>query len=266
MSDSCESYARMLLHRLGHTALPVRPREVAQKMDISIKEVDAGDRYDGYLLKCNGSFGIMINSTIKYEARKNFTIAHEIGHAEIPHHKGQEYKCLSSNIGMLLGKDFEIEANEFASELLMPASFVSEQADKSKIGLDIIKFIADKCETSLTSSALRYIKYCPEIAVVVVSEDNKIKYFSVSEEMKERKLFLSSGTNLNRLSVAHDFFSNDGSVSSNNEDNQQVDISAWFPALDYSQYDCFENALALLSFNQVISLVWLVEKYDDEEE
>jgi hypothetical protein len=44
----------MLLHRLGQTALPVRPREVAQKMDIPIKEIDAGDRYDGYLLKCNG--------------------------------------------------------------------------------------------------------------------------------------------------------------------------------------------------------------------
>jgi hypothetical protein len=166
----------------------------------------------------------------------------------------------------MLGKDFEIEANEFASELLMPDFFISEQVEKNEIGLDIIKSIADKCETSLTSSALRYIRYCPEIAVVVVSEKSKIKYFSLSEEMKERRLFLSPGTNLSRLSVAHDFFSNDGSVSSSNEDNQRVDISAWFPTLDYSQYDCFENAIALPAFNRVISLVRLVAKYDDEDD
>lgn len=264
MAESCDFYAQMLLDRIHYKELPIRPREVAKRLDIAIKEIPSSGGFDGYLLKYGDTFGIMINASIKNEARKNFTIAHEIGHSEIPHHKGREFKCLSSSIGIMLGKDLEIEANDFAAELLMPASFIEEETGNYSIGLEVIKSITEKCETSLTSSALRYIKYCPEIAVVVMSENNKIKYFVLSEEANKRKLFLDSGTSLNKFSVAYDFFDKDGNVSDSNEDNQQVDISAWFPALDYSQYDCFENAIALPNFNQVISLVWLTEKYNDD--
>ena len=80
MINSCEIYATALLNRIGQKTLPTRPREVARKLDIPIKEVDADNRYDGYLLKYKGSRGIMINKSIMYETRKNFTIAHEIGH------------------------------------------------------------------------------------------------------------------------------------------------------------------------------------------
>lgn len=267
MSNSCKIYATMLLHRIEQKTLPIRPREVAQKIDISIRETDAGNRYDGYLLKCDDSFGIMINKAIKYETRKNFTIAHEIGHVEIPHHKDTEYKCLKADIGIAsVQRQQEREANEFAAELLMPTPFVSEQAKKREIGFEVIKSIAEKCETSLTSSALRYMKYCPEIAAVVVSEDTKIKYFALSEEMKERKFFLSSRVPVSKASIAYYFFEKDGTVSCRNEDKQQVDVSTWFPELDYDHYDCFEHAVALHSFNQVISVVWLIEKHEREKD
>ena len=267
MNNSCEIYATDLLHRIGQKTPPVKPREVAQKLDIPIWEKEADNRYDGYLIKCEDSFGIMINKSIKYETRKNFTIAHEIGHAEIPQHKGYEYKCLKSDIGVFFGqKQKEREANEFAAELLMPASFVSEQAKKNEIGFEVIKSIAEKCETSLTSSGFRYIKYCPEIAAFVISERNKIKSCIVSDEMKERNLFFNKGETLDKLTIAFNFFNKDGIVSSGKEAKDQVDVSAWFPTLDYSQYDCFECSIAFPNFNQVISLIWLIEKYDDEED
>ena len=66
MINSCESYATALLNRIGQKALPTRPREVARKLNIPIKEVDADNRYDGYLLKYKDSCGIMINKSIKY--------------------------------------------------------------------------------------------------------------------------------------------------------------------------------------------------------
>ena len=267
MNDSCEIYARDLLKRIGIDKPPIRPSSVAAEMNIPIKELDAGNSYEGCLIRCGDSFGIMINTAIKYESRKSFTIAHEIGHAEIPHHKDHEYQCVSESIGMGSGKSLEREANEFAAELLMPASFIVEQVQKSGIGLSLIKSIADKCETSLTSSAIRYIKYCPDIAVLVVSEDGKIKYCIRSDEMQNRKLFYyDTKAGLNRLSLAYDFINADGSVPNHKEDEQQIDLSAWFPNLDYGKYESFESAIALPNFNQTISLVWLKEKYDDEGE
>ena len=267
MSDSCEVYARDLLKSIGIDKPPIRPRAIAETMNIPIKEFDAGNSYEGCLIRCGDVLGIMINTAIKYEPRKNFTIAHEIGHAEIPHHKGHEYQCVSDSIGMGSGNNLEREANEFASELLMPALFIVEQAQKSEIGLNLVKSIAEKCETSLTSSAIRYIKYCPDIAVLIVSENGKIKYCIQSDEMRNRKLFYYDlKTGLNKLSLAYDFINADGSVSSHKEDEQQIDLSAWFPSLNYGKYESTESAIALPSFNQTISLVWLKEKYEDDED
>ena len=161
--SSCDFYARLLLGRLEIENPPINPREIAQSLNIPVIEKEAEDRYDGCLLNYNGEMAIVINSSISYESRKRFTIAHELGHAEIPHHKGSEYKCLKTDIGFSIGqRQQEREANEFAVELLMPASFVSEEAKNNEIGLEVVKSIAEKCETSLTSSALRYIKYSPE--------------------------------------------------------------------------------------------------------
>ena len=265
MINSCESYATALLNRIGQKALPTRPREVARKLNIPIKEVDADNRYDGYLLKYKDSCGIMINKSIKYETRKNFTIAHEIGHAEIPHHKDSKYICLKSYIDSPFRlKRQEREANEFAAELLMPAAFVSEEIKNKEIGLEVIKSISEKCETSLTSSGFRYLKYCPEIAAFLVSEDNKIKQRIVSFKMKEKKLAFNKGDVLDKQTIAFNFFNKDGTISSGKEDKDQVDVSAWFPTLDYSQYNCFECSIPSPNFNQVISLIWLIEKYNNK--
>ncbi len=265
MVNSCEIYATALLKRIGQKVLPTRPREVARNLDIPIKEVGADNRYDGYLLKYKGSCGIMINKSIMYETRKNFTIAHEIGHAEIPHHRDSEYICLQSYIDTPSRlRRQEREANEFAAELLMPAAFVSEEIKNKKIGLEAIKSISEKCETSLTSSGFRYIKHCPGIAAFLVSEDNKIKQRMVSLKMKQRKLVFNKGDVLDKQTIAFRFFNKDGTISSGKEDNDQVDVSAWFPTLDYSQYDCFEYSIPSPNFNQVISLIWLIDKNNNK--
>lgn len=269
MSESCDLYARMLLDRVQYKDLPVKPREIAQRLNIVVQELPALGDFDGYLLKSGDSFGIMLNSAIKSEERKNFTLAHELGHYEIPHHKGREFKCLSSSIGLMLGKEMELEANDFAAELLMPASFVAEQIENNAIGLETIRLIAKRCETSLTSSALRYVGQYPGLVTVVMSEAGKIKFSLLSNDMNSQlgkmiRPLIQKGASLNSLSLAYDFFKDSGSVQDSSEVKESVDISAWFPGLDYSRYECFENSVGLPNYNQVISLIWLKEKYYDD--
>jgi len=271
MPEPCGFYARMLLDRVHYKTFPIRPREIAQALDISIQETASLGSFDGYLLRAGDTFGIMLNASIKNETRKNFTIAHELGHYEIPHHKGSEFKCSSSSIGILLGKDLEIEANDFAAELLMPFSFVEKKVEDSPIGLDVIKAIATECETSLESSALRYIKFCPALATIVVSENEKIKYAFFCEQLKERFGYsissnFKNGLPLSSLSLAYDFFKPNNSESAVVED--RVDISAWFPGFDYSRFECREASMTFPGSRKVLSLIWLNDKsdyYDDDD-
>lgn len=270
----CSFYARCLLDKLGIKSLPVNPFEVADKMGIPILEKEAADRFEGCLLNVDGEMAIVINTAVTYEARKKFTVAHEIGHAEIPHHKGQEFRCLSSAIGIALGKELEIEANDFAAELLMPSSFIEEEIENHPIGLEVIKCIAQRCETSFTSSALRYIKFCPALAILVLSESGKIKFPMLTPSMWEHfgcKIMpdLQKEQKLNSMSLAYDFFKPGTTALEMAETEDKIDLSAWFPSLDYSRFDCHEAAVTLPSQNQAVSLIWLNEKnsyYDDGDE
>lgn len=259
-------YAKMLLKDLGLKNPPISPKKVAEMLEIPVWEREAADRYDGYLIRYNDTFGIVVNKSISYEPRKNFTIAHEIGHAQIPHHQGNEYQCLKEDIGFSSTKKQEQEANEFAAELLMPGDFILDKAEREEISLELIKSISDACQTSLTSSALRYINFCPELAGVAVSKNREIDYFFPSPSMKKKNIFLPKGTTLEKTSVAYSLFDNDGKVPSSNEQEVEIDTSAWFPCFNNSQYDCFEASIAFPNFDRVISLIWLFDKYGDEED
>jgi Zn-dependent peptidase ImmA (M78 family) len=269
---SAGHYAETLLNKLKITSLPVNPRQVAEALNIQIIEQEAGDRFGGYLMDVEGEKAIVINSSTLYETKRNFTIAHEIGHAEIPSHtsnKGE--KCLSDDIEFLAGnKDVERQANEFASELLMPTALISRIVKFSDVNFDTIKVLSEKCQTSLTSASLRYVKDCPEPCAIVVTENGKIKYFSLSSSLIKKKVFFNTGTSVNKLSLAYDFFN--GKLADKNEKKCEIDIKAWFPSFSYSDYKCYEHSISLKSFNQVISLVWLepnpvnYDQEDDEED
>lgn len=62
---------------------------------------------------------ILVNSGIRNSQRKRFTLGHELGHFLLPNH-GNEMWCSKDDISINSQVSIEREANEFASELLMP--------------------------------------------------------------------------------------------------------------------------------------------------
>ena len=79
---------------------------------------------EGKFISIANSSIIKINSKIKNEGRKRFTIAHELGHYIL--HKNKNYiNCTMEDFYDWTGrKQIETEANYFASELLMPSEIV----------------------------------------------------------------------------------------------------------------------------------------------
>ena len=179
----CDAYATSLLKELKIESLPIDPREIAQRIGLSIIE-ESADSFDGCFIREIKK--IIINKNLD-EVIKRFTIAHELGHARIPYHNDKEYKDARENIGFpFTKKQEEDEANEFASELLMPTFLIGGIVRSEKMGLNTIKLISEKCQTSFTSSALAYVKASPELCVMVVSDASKIKYSFASDALSVR--------------------------------------------------------------------------------
>lgn len=79
----------------------------------------------GYIQKIGSKTEIVVNAQ-DAKTRQRFTIAHELGHYYLHHNGDMKYVDLRS------GKTTptEVEANKFASELLMPTNLVVREYDK----------------------------------------------------------------------------------------------------------------------------------------
>ncbi|OUD15775.1 hypothetical protein TPSD3_03430 [Thioflexithrix psekupsensis] len=71
---------------------------------------------------------ILINSSTP-KTRRKFTLAHELGHIIIPWHTGtiiSHTDCVNTNFEYFEYREMELEANQFAAELLMPRDWIQK--------------------------------------------------------------------------------------------------------------------------------------------
>lgn len=112
---------------------PIEPLEIIKNYGIEIIEEENQYGIEAYSdLKIFPK--ITLNTEFTYPARRKFTLAHELGHIIIPWHNGdvkcdtdKPYKIIN---GQRLLDTQELEANIFASELLMPHNWLIEQLKK----------------------------------------------------------------------------------------------------------------------------------------
>ena len=102
------------------------------EMDLFVSGLDAilieeeMNNCDGKIIFGKNKTVIKVNSLIPYEHRKRFAIAHEIGHLimhkdyELPEDTFENLNIVEGMENALKNGKQELEANEFASELLMP--------------------------------------------------------------------------------------------------------------------------------------------------
>jgi len=78
---------------------------------------------------------ILVN-TLDSPARKNFTIAHELGHYWLGHEAENGYAVLLRNTDEMIKTPQEQEANCFAANLLVPEPFLREYLEKYPFASD----------------------------------------------------------------------------------------------------------------------------------
>jgi len=116
------SKAEELVRQVGFHDPPVDVRAVAGKLDLEIMELSLPSWFFGVLMKVEGDPYIVVNKMMP-EHRKNFTIAHEIGHYVLH----DDELCYMKNSKRSY---FHREADIFAAELCMPTYMVRKEAQK----------------------------------------------------------------------------------------------------------------------------------------
>ena len=182
-----EAQARKLLDELGITKLPVIPKHICHRVNISYHE-DPLKSIDGMLIvNPNSGRGLIsVNAFLAEQGRKNFTGAHELGHLCLDTYSQSEFYCSRDVIESFNPKIqlIELRANQFAAELLMPKFIYQELVDARDTDWDHIKELATMSQTSITSTAIRFVDLTDHACVFIVSEGGMMSWFHKSEEFR----------------------------------------------------------------------------------
>ena len=238
----------------GLLKLPVSPNVIAANLGIAISEI-ALDGIDGCLMRCGKKGKIIVNASVPQEGRKNFTIAHELGHWHLHPHLNQNWLCSADDIGGYKGSAPELEANAFASELLMPTSLLKERLKYASPTIRESAKISADCGTTLTAAALRLVELIEVPALAILSSDNIVRWFAKNDKADER--FIQRGQQIGDDALAWNCLTDIADVG----EPEEVDSSAWFPD-DFrcERLETYEQSVVLGSYNVVLSLLSVYEK------
>lgn len=122
-------------------------------------------------------WGIFFNGNSPAE-RQRFTIAHELGHFVL--HRGQRpsFSCDKESVfsGADLLRNIEREADDFASNLLIPGDLLRDAISDRRIDLHILSALAKRFQVSFESLCIRFIKFTPKRAILVYWDNGFAKY------------------------------------------------------------------------------------------
>ena len=220
---------------------------IAAEHDLLVRRLALQHEEGRHLRTAN--FGIINVSDGAYASNKwRFVIAHEIGHF-LRHPNNDNFEaCTRGDLSNYTGTGRESEANDFASELLMPEALFRKGCDRNRPSLRDIGELAALFSTSLTATALRFVLFAPEPCAVVHSTSGVVDWLDWSRDFK---IGIRKGTRLTTRTYAGDLH------SGNRVDDrlQQVDGDAWSDNIWASDIDLFEHS-RLVGPNSVLTFLW----------
>jgi Zn-dependent peptidase ImmA (M78 family) len=207
---------------------------------------------DAHLVRIGNKGGITISDRIKVHSRQRFAIAHEIGHWELHADRTQMFLCMVDDMGDYQSSPEEIEANFFASELLMPMRMMMPKFKIMEPSLAVPEEIAERFDVSLTAATLRYVTKFHQPTMVVFSGNGRVNWWRRNDEQMDY-LFLEPAQPLNESSRAAAVSQGEASDAT----MSPVPWDAWFPHLPPRAGQLREQARRFDNYDVVMSLLWL---------
>jgi Zn-dependent peptidase ImmA (M78 family) len=252
----------------GVTSLPVSPIEIAENLGILVEPLPSGKKgVSGMLVEIDGNFGIMYATYVENLGFQNFSVGHELGHYILPGHYEQLMTggFHESNSGFVSSERYELEADHFSAGLLMPSFLFDRILNDVSIGLKAVVYLAKKCQTSLTATAIRYAQRTSDPVAVIVSEGQLIQYCFMSDELKQINGldWIKKGKRLSKNTVTSRFNTAPQNIINSNQAEGETTLSEWFES--NLEYEVSEEVIGLGQYGKTLTVLSIGDIPDQEE-
>lgn len=189
---------------------------------------------------------IVLNSTypkMKYQKYESFTIAHEIGHIFL--HKGGNI-CGLDVFGYQSTAMRENEANEFASELLLPRVIIQNKMKYRGLSIEMGQELSEHYGISLTASLLACVKNTTDEVILLYHSDSNIDWKYSSSDC-----WLKIDCRLNENQIIYE-------AKRVGKFKGGCEIRSWF-AEDYD-IECEQETIYLKNLQRYLTILNIVRK------
>lgn len=264
--------AREFVKATGIDEIPIELEKYLKKAGVelsvnqNLKDTEAGRVIplpDRTIIEING------NQTLE---RQRFTVLHEIGHIILELPSIHSTMTTTDSLYKYSARPpEEILCDVFAAECLFPNQYFKPDVNNTDPCMDAVRELAETYQASLTSTVSRYAVNTDELCASVLSENNVIRYVSMSRELREKGFWIPLGSEIPKCSLL-------GKILS----GQSNDTFAEIPAYNWTNKDNFmglslcEESIVLEVWNQALTLLWFEEdvpcqqttsrRYDEDDE
>ena len=126
---------------------------------------------------------ITVNSIVSYQPKARFIKAHELGHLLLHKELSRNFFDTDKTLNEWLARgNQELEANTFASELLMPSDVFKSVIANRKIDNTLIEECSNFFGVSKTAFFLKYVEFGEYPIALVYSEKGNIRWVNITED------------------------------------------------------------------------------------
>lgn len=260
-----EAAAQKVLTEIGIDSIQVltsvKLKDVIQARGAFYEEIDLEGK-DGRIVTYLDKSVISINKSILDTGKKRFTAAHELGHFELhkdlPINADTHYELCD----WFQSGQHEKEANEFASELLMPSKIFKQECLGRKFGPELIEYLSNTFIVSRTSAILKFIKAGNHPVCVICTKNNKVSWWKMSPEMESMEHPFIQGWMRYKMRITTNLPPPPDSLvgqifkKRSSQNLQEIEKSIWFLTHPNYNPNMFEYCNYVPQYDFALSVIW----------
>lgn len=258
--------ANELIDSLGIASYPVEPIVIAEQLGFPVDEVPGFPPHCyGALSIVDGRFRILVSDACPTEGHRRFTVSHEVGHAAIEGHtdtvgwidQGGRKVALSEGHYRSWKDPVEVEADHFASELLLPDRWARPLVDSLPAGLDAVRELAERFGASLPCAAIRYARLSTAPVIIVLANGPSVEWVAANPHVQQAEFFRYNAVrtiSIPRGSAARRLADAPAAVAASARDSSTDFLRDWFPRAP-KDTAVHVDALGLGSYGRVLSVL-----------
>jgi len=262
-SLNARTEAKSIIKQLGiHDAAQIDLEAIAFALGVLVYERPL--RGSLARLVRRGNKGVIaVRERIREIGQKRFCIAHELGHFALHDRLDQLVFCTDEMLAWYKTRPEELEANEFAAELLMPEDLFRSLAHPEPTW-NSLGVLAETFRTTMTATLIRYVELGICTCALVHSHAGTIRWFRASDEFPFR--MMSPGSTVDPTSCAWEFFQTGKAL----RQSDYVPASAWIEdSLSNTGWVLQEILFASSHYNSALSLLTVAQSrptgyFDDD--